>query len=116
MKHQIGAEVDFYVQGMEERPLEIIGLLMQYYQENPDYQNQKDYLVFQRYDRLDARVEIQPWMNKEIFIKLNQKQEGRDGDNHHPHPYISIQVRYNREKGERVVYDWERANRGYPHG
>lgn len=112
-KHQIGAEVDFYVQGMEDRPQEVIGLLMQYYQETPIYQNQKDY-QFIRYEKGDTRVEIQPWMNKEIFIKLQQKHEGRDGDNHHPHPYITLQVRYDKEQKDRVVYDWQKANRGYP--
>lgn len=113
-KHQIGAEVDFYVQGMEDRPQEIIGLLMQYYQESPIYKNQKEYLTFQRYDKPDARVAIQPWMNKEIYIKLNQKHEGRDADNRHPHAYIAIQVRYDRARKERVVYSWEKANKGYP--
>ena len=115
-KHQIGAEVDFYVQGMEDRPQEIIGLLMQYYQEAGLYVNQKEYLVFERYDKPDARVAIQPWFNKEIFIKLYQKHEGRDVDNRHPHPYISIQVRFDREKKERVVFNWEKAAKGYPRG
>ncbi len=108
-KHQMGAEVDFYIQGMEERPQEIIGLLMQYYQTSPD----KELVEFKRYDKPDARVSIQPWFNKEIFIKLYQKAEGRDADNRHPHPYLSIQVRYDRERKERVVYDWEKAAKNY---
>ncbi len=112
-KHQIGAEVDFYVQGMEDRPQEIVGLIMQYYQENPAYKNDKEYLEFKRYDKPDARVEIQPWLNKEIFIKLCQKNEGRDADNRHPHPYICLQVRYDRDRKERVLYDWEKANKAY---
>ncbi len=112
-KHQIGAEVDFYVQGMEDRPQEIVGLIMQYYQENPAYKNDKEYLEFKRYDKPDAHVEIQPWLNKEIFIKLCQKNEGRDADNRHPHPYICLQVRYDRDRKERVLYDWEKANKGY---
>ncbi len=113
-KHQIGAEVDFYVQGMEDRPQEIVGLLMQYYQETPAYQGEKEFQNFQRYERPDAKTEIQPWMNKEIYIKLNQKHEGRDADNRHPHPYIAVQVRYDRDKKERVLYDWGKANKGYP--
>ncbi|MES2274223.1 MAG: hypothetical protein V4487_08540 [Chlamydiota bacterium] len=113
-KHQIGAEVDFYVQGMEDRPQEIIGLLMQYYQEMPVYKGDKEFLEFKRYDKEDARVATQPWFNKEIFIKLFQKQEGRDADNRHPHPYVSIQVRYDCDAKARVVYDWEKASRGYP--
>ena len=113
-KHQIGAEVDFYVQGMEDRPLEIAGLLMQYYQENPFYKNDKECLEFKRYDKSNTR--IQPWMNKEIFIKINQKDEGRDGDNYHPHAYLTLQVRFDKERRERVVYEWSKANKGYPRG
>ncbi len=113
-KHQIGAEVDFYVQGMEDRPLEIIALLMQYYQETANYQGQKEFLQFDRYQKNDTRTEVKPWMNKEIFIKLYQKTEGRNIDNRHPYPYISIQVRYDTLRKERVIYDWRAANLGYP--
>lgn len=111
-KHQIGAEVDFYVQGMEERPQEIVGLLMQYFQETPLYKSDKENLDFKRFEKTE--LAIQPWFNKEIFIKLYQKNEGRDLDNRHPHPYLSIQVRYDKESRERVVYDWAKANKGYP--
>lgn len=111
-KHQIGAEVDFYVQGMEERPQEVVGLLMQFFQESPAYRGDKESQEFKRFDKSDLGV--QPWMNKEILIKLFQKLEGRDGDNRHPHPYLSIQVRYDRDAKERVIYEWARANQGYP--
>lgn len=114
-KHQIGAEVDFYVQGMEDRPQEIAGLLMQYYQEVPLYRNQKEYQTFQRYEKADANVSIQPWLNKEVYIKINQRHEGRDLDNHHPHPYLTIQVRYDRSHNEKVAYDWAKAT-NYPRG
>lgn len=111
-KHQIGAEVDFYVQGMEERPQEIAGILMQYFQDNPAYKKDKESQEFKRLESSD--VAIQPWYNKEILIKLFQKQEGRDIDNHHPHPYLSIQVRYDREGKEKVAYNWAKAHQGYP--
>lgn len=111
-KHQIGAEVDFYVQGMEERPQEVAGLLMQYFQETPLYKNDKESLDFKRFTK--SALTTQPWFNKEVFIKLCQKQEERDFDNRHPNPYLSIQVRYDREGKERVVYDWGKANKGYP--
>lgn len=115
-KHQIGAEVDFYVQGMEDRPQEIIGLLMQYYQEQPAYKNNKEYQEFVRYTNPDCRVRVQPWMNKEIYIKLCARDEGRDGDNRHPYPYISLQVRFDKLKKERVIYEWAKAHKGYPRG
>ncbi|MDE3046588.1 MAG: hypothetical protein KGJ02_08120 [Verrucomicrobiota bacterium] len=113
-KHQIGAEVDFYIQGMEDQPLEVIGLLMQYYQEHPSFKSHKDWTTFQRYDKADAHTAVQPWFNKEIFIKLYQKEEGRDIDNHHPYPYLSIQVRFDRDKKEKVLFDYEKATKGYP--
>jgi hypothetical protein len=99
---------------MEERPQEIAGLLMQYFQETSPYKTDKESLEFKRYDKSD--LAIQPWMNKEILIKIYQKQEGRDADNRHPHPYLSIQVRYDRDAKEKVVYDWAKANKGYPKG
>jgi hypothetical protein len=111
-KHQIGGEVDFYVQGMEDRPQEIVGLLMQYFHDSPIYKNDKENQEFKRFEKTD--LSTQPWMNKDIFIKLFQKTEGRDADNRHPHPYLSIQVRYDRDSKARVVYDWAKANQGYP--
>jgi hypothetical protein len=113
-KHQIGAEVDFYVQGMEDQPLEIVAILMQYYKEHPSFKLHKEWTTFERYDKADARVSIQPWLNKEVFIKIYQKDEGRDTDNRHPYPYVSIQIRFDRDKKERVLFNWEKASRGYP--
>ncbi|HLB52786.1 MAG TPA: hypothetical protein VJK48_03655 [Chlamydiales bacterium] len=113
-KHQIGAEVDFYVQGMEERPLEIVGLAMQFFQETPPYAQHFENYSFKLYERGDSHTRIKPWMNKELFIKIFSADEGRDGDNRHPYPYISFQVRFDRETKEPVVYNWEKAHRGYP--
>lgn len=112
-KHLIGAEVDFYVQGYEGRPEKIISLLQQYYQETSHYTGQKEYLTFERYEKPDTNVSITPWYNKEIFIKLFKKNEGRNVDNRHPYPYISLQVRYDRELKERVVYSPEKATKCY---
>lgn len=111
-KHQIGAEVDFYVQGMEERPQEVAGALMQYFQEHPAYSKDKESREFRRMQLTD--IAIQPWYNKDISIKLYQKGEGRDGDNRHPHAYLSVQVRYDRESREKVEYSWAKAHQGYP--
>lgn len=111
-KHQIGAEVDFYVQGIEDKPLDVVELLLQYYKET--YPNRKELTHFQRYDKPDSHVSTPPWMNKEIYIKLNQPNEGRDLDNQHPYPYLTLQVRFDRDAQEKVTYNWEKANRGYP--
>ena len=112
-KHMIGAEVDFYVQGMESRPLDVIKILMQYYQETEVYRKEKAYSEFERLEKGVLNVETPPWFNKEVLIKLYQKTEGRDFDNRHPYPYVSVQVRFDRELGEKVVCSWPKAFNGY---
>jgi hypothetical protein len=112
-KHMIGAEVSFYVQGMEEQPDMIIKYIQDFYKESPKYQGQADYEEFKRYEKNDSHIATPPWYNKEIFVKLFKKKEGRDFDNRHPYPYISIQVRYDSELKEKVIYTWEKANRNY---
>lgn len=108
-KHMIGAEVDFYIQGMENNPEEIVQLIMDYYKNYAD----DNYREFRRYDKEDTNVSTPPWYNKEVFIKLFKKNEGRDFDNQHPYPYISVQVRYDRDKKKRVIYTWDQAYRKY---
>jgi hypothetical protein len=106
-KHMIAAEVNFYVQGLEQKPEEIVRILKDY------YKGQKGYEDFQRYEKPDCQVSTQPWMNKEIFIKLYKPKEGRNFDNRHSYPYLSIQVRHDRDKNQRVTYSWDLALRGY---
>ena len=112
-KHMMGAEVDFYVLGMENKPEEVVSVLMGYYKEKESYKNLKEYEQFSRLDHVKINVSTTPWYNKEILIKLYKKDEGRDFDNQHPHPYLSLQVRFDREKNEKVTYSWEKAFQGY---
>ncbi len=107
-KHLIGAEVDFYVQGMEQKPEEVVNLIMAYYKAK-----NKEYQEFKRLEKGEWNVKTPPWGNKEILIKLYKKEEGRDFDNRHPYPYIGIQVRFDPEKNEKVVADWQKAFNGY---
>lgn len=111
-KHMIGAEVAFYVQGLEEHPEQIIRIIQKYYKSDPRYSGKKEY-DFQRYEKADTNVSTPPWFNKEIFIKLFEKKEGRNYDNRHPYPYLSIQVRHDRDTDEKVIYSWDKANRNY---
>jgi hypothetical protein len=106
-KHTIGAEVDFYVQGMESQPEALLDLLFAYYRDTPRYAGNKDYQEFKRYEK--SELSTKPWYNKEIFIKMVKKNEGRDFDNRHPYPYLSIQVRYDFDKQENVTYSWDKA-------
>lgn len=104
-RHMLGAEVDFYVQGMEKEPEKIISLLQTFYKENPDYNKEPDYTTFQRGDAEKYNITVAPWQNKEILIKLNLEQENRDFDNSHPYPYITIVVRYDRENKTKILFD-----------
>jgi hypothetical protein len=112
-KHMIGAEVDFYIQSMEEKPKEVVQLIFQFYKERIGYKNDSKYEEFLRYQKKDTNVSTPPWYNKEIFVKLYKNNEGRDFDNRHPYPYISIQVRFDRDLKEPVYYSWEKATNGY---
>lgn len=91
-KHMVGAEVDFYVEGCD--PQTVIDCLQSYYDQ-----------PFQRYCKSNLNVKSEPWYNEEIFIKLYEADEGRDEDNQHSYPYLSIQVRFDRAKKERVRFD-----------
>lgn len=111
-KHQLGAEVSFYVRGLESQPENIVAVLLEYYQETPKYDGLSDYRAFKRWDK-PTDVSIQPWYNTEIFIKLYKKEEGRNFDNRHPYPYLSVQVRYDLDAREKVHYSWDKAFRNY---
>jgi hypothetical protein len=93
-KHQIGAEVDFYVQGMEESAEEVVQLLLPVVL--PPLQEQRN------------RV----WGNKEILIKISRIE---DLDHQHPYESITVQVLMDRDTKERVSYEWRKAHLDYPH-
>ncbi len=100
-KHLIGAEVDFYVEGFEHNPKAVLETLFSYYKES----------MLRTITLTDASTPS--WYNKEVAITLFHATEGRDFDNDHPYPYISIQVRYDRETKRTVQYNWHRAHNGY---
>lgn len=108
-KHMLGAEVDFYVEGMESQPEKIIALIQAYYKEEPKYRGLKNFIEFKRFEKETTNVSTPPWYNQEIFIKLYRKNEGRDGDNRHPYPYLSLQVRYDWDLDQKVTYSWDKA-------
>ena len=110
----IGAEVDFYVEGLEQKPEEIVDLIFQFYKEKNRYKNLKEFEEFLVSEK-ETDTFQKPWYNKEIFIKLYQYNEGRDFNNRHPYPYISIQVLWDRDTKQKVSYSWDKAYRGYLH-
>lgn len=112
-KHMIGAEVDFYVFGMQEEPEKIVDLIKNYYQETAKYRGQKEYQEFKRFDKGNLPYTTLPWFNKEIFVKILKKGEGRDLDNNHSYPYVSIQVRHDWDLNQTVQYSWDKAFRNF---
>ena len=81
-------------------------------QPNP-YQDKREYREFLRLEQEKTDVLTPPWYNKEVLIKLYLSHEGRDRDNAHHFPYLSLQVRYDRDKQERVIYTWEKGTGGF---
>lgn len=108
-KHMVGAEVSFYIRGMEDKPEKIIQLLIDYYSTAAE----PSYYIFERYEKDDTNVSTKPWYNKEVFLKLFKPQEGRNFDNRHPYPYLAIQVRFDQEMQKRVFYNWDHAYKNY---
>jgi hypothetical protein len=108
-KHQIGAEVSFYVAGLEHHPDTVLNAIFSFYRADPRYSSEgKCYTVFERYEK-ETDVSTKPWFNKEILIKQYLPREGRNNDNRHPFPYFSIQVRFDRETNMRCSYTSEEA-------
>lgn len=103
-KHMLGAEVDFYVEGMEEEPGRIIELIQGYYREISPFAGDRRFENFTRYEKLGLNVSTPPWYNKEVFLKLYLASEGRDFDNQHRFPYVCIQVRWDRELESPVTF------------
>lgn len=111
-KHMIGAEVDFYVKGLEWSPETVVSLIQKYYAEHPKFNDKLNFTKFDRYEK-ETNVSTLPWYNKEIFIKLFKKDEGRDLDNNHRFPYVCIQLKWDRDTDTPVTYSWSKAFNNY---
>ena len=98
-KHQIGAEVDFYVEGMEEHPEKALNILINYYIEHENKE---------LFGKLSQTID--GFANKELAVKIFNRNEGRDLDNDHPYPYLSIQVKWDRLTKKAVSYSWQEAH------
>ena len=106
-KHLIGAEVDFYVKGLEDEPEKVVSLLINYFQDKSGLN------PFSQAGKPDPDATTPPWFNQEVLIKLYKAEEGRNRDNQHSYPYLSIQVRYDKESKRGVSYSWHQAYNGY---
>lgn len=101
-KHQIGAEVDFYVDGFEYKPALVLNAIKQFYEDHIRYKQVKDFASFTA-----SKTKFE---NKEIIAYINQKDERRDLDNRHPYPYITLEVKYDIDQKKKVEYSWKEAN------
>jgi hypothetical protein len=102
-KHMIGAEVDFYVEGYENKPQEVLQVIRQFYQDTTRYQGLKEFQVF-------SKVSTNKIENKEIAVTINSKNEKRDYDNRHPYPYLTIDLKFDFDAKKRVEYTWKEAH------
>lgn len=109
-KHQVGAEVDFFVEGFEETPLEIVRFIMHYYTEHEEL----DYGPFRECRRNPLGLKHPGWYNQEIIVNVKEKDEGRDFDNRHPYPYVTIELRCDRSNDNKPLnYNWNTAHNCY---
>jgi hypothetical protein len=112
-KHMTGACVTFYVVGLEDKPKEVLKVIFAYYKKFSMPEKEKlKYTEFSRSDKA-CDTSTPPWYNKEILIKFYRQNEGRDGDNSHPFPYFSIQVRFDREKNANLLFQQSDAEHIY---
>ncbi len=107
-KHQIGAEVDFYVDGMQEEPEIIVNQLIAYYQKEGSL-----YQGFRQILKEKNGIQYPVWIGKEISISINHYKISQDLDSSFSHPYITIELKIDRTTGEKIDYSWHRANNGY---
>ena len=112
-KHTIGAAVTFYVQGMEYKPSLVVQQLFNYYNEAAKYKDLPDYQLFKTDDSPKQPTKTPAWLNKEIVARIYESTEGRNCDNRHPYPYISLTVRYDSTLNKPVSYYWDKAHRSY---
>lgn len=98
-KHLIGAQVDFYVEGMESKPLAVMSLIELFYQNDAHFSplEQKDH----------------QWVNREITATLRPPHKHRNIDNQHPYPYLTIEVKYDRQKKRPVHFSWHQGYHGF---
>ncbi|MCF7806751.1 MAG: hypothetical protein K9M07_00185 [Simkaniaceae bacterium] len=107
-KHMMGAEVDFYVNGAEDKPYEAVKYLMQYYRDDPDVLEKKPFTQF--FEASSSQNGVSSWMNREIIIRIHHSQGEEDLDHPTTHPFITIELRYDRISGKRVDFNWNQAH------
>ena len=109
----VGAAVSFYIVGLEKAQEEIMKIILNYYRKSslPEKERGK-YLEFKQMEKGEG-CSMPSWYNKEICVKFYKENEGRDVDNSHPFPYVSIQVRFDRATQKEVSFKQSEADSIY---
>ncbi len=94
-KHLIGAEVDFYVLGLQAQIGNVVEIIKKYYENR-----HKEYGPL-------VNTTSNSFENKEIRLKVRSSKEQKDLDNQHPYPYITIELKYDRDTKKAVHYSWK---------
>jgi len=105
-KHMMGAEVDFYVEGYQRKPFEVVKALMQYYNQHEDF---KDIIPFTRFAKSNnavSKLKNPAWMNREIAIRIYEPGEGRDLDNSHDYTYVNVELKWSRDTKRRLGFNY----------
>lgn len=98
-KHLVGGEVDFYVKGLENKPGVVARALMEYYKNR--HTGHPEYTTFIH--------NTSGWSNKEVIIRIHETPHGRLLDNAFDHPHLTLELRHDRDRNRRVVYNWHTA-------
>lgn len=101
-----GAACDFYVEGLQNSPQIVIKIIQDFYKQDPATSHDPSFTVFHRLP-LDTSHAVTPWINREICLIINTDQEGRNPDNAHDFPYISLLVHYDREAKKPIKTTWQ---------
>jgi hypothetical protein len=95
----MGCKADFTVEGLENRPEEIIVKIMDL------YPNEK----FQKINQADGST---LYTSKQFHLMINKEGEHSIlGEKHHP--VVSVDVRYDQDKQEAIILDWDKSFHGF---
>lgn len=96
-KHQIAAEVDFFVEGYKNSPEKIITMLNSYYKKTS----------FGPLRKIGEKV----FENSEVICRIVYDREKLIFDNKISHPYLTLELKYDRASQSKVVYNWNAAHK-----
>ncbi len=98
-RYMMGCKVDFTVEGFENQPEEIIQKIIDLY---PGEE-------FQKVKQADGLI---VYTSKEFHLMIAKEGEHSITGGMH-HPVVSVDVRYDRDKEEAIILDWDKSFHGF---